>query len=170
MSANLFLVGFMGSGKSSVGRELARLTGRQLVDTDQQVVDRAGYSIAEIFEREGEARFRALEGEVLAALPEAGELVVATGGGMVASRRNRRLMRARGRSVWLDVSFAEARRRVGSDGSRPLWGEGESLSFRALFARRRAFYALADRRVDGEAGDPARVAELILGQKPALFD
>ncbi|MCP3982530.1 MAG: AAA family ATPase [bacterium] len=160
----IVLVGFMGSGKSSVGRALADRLGWDFADTDTLVEQREGCPVAEIFRRSSEKRFRELEREVLRSLEGRSNLVVAAGGGLYAAAGNRRRLRRLATTVWLDVLPEIARRRVGEGASRPLW-EADPHGFRELFERRRATYALADVRVDASPGIDV-VVESILGSLP----
>ena len=157
----VFLVGFMGSGKSAVGRALAELTGFPFVDTDDAVQRAEGVPIEEIFRRRGEGAFREAEWKALQAVAEIAPAVVATGGGLFLGVENRRLVRRLGRSVWLDVPLEVAAARVGPSSGRPLWSE-DPLSLRALFERRRAVYALADARADASRAAPGEIAREIL--------
>jgi shikimate kinase len=157
----IFLVGFMGAGKSAVGRALAELAGLPFVDTDAAVERAEGTAIEEIFRRRGEGAFREAEWTALQALEAGGPAVVATGGGLFLGVENRRLVRRLGRSVWLDVPLEVAAARLGSFARRPLWNE-DPLMLRAMFERRRAAYALADARVDASRGDPREIARGIL--------
>ncbi len=170
----LFLVGFMGSGKTSVAREIGKRLGWEIVDTDRRIEQRAGKSIEAIFQSEGEGTFRRLEWEVLSDLveePLSGPgRVVATGGGLYLGYAQRRLIRQAGTSVWLDLPLDTVRRRIGAGEGRPLWQRLDPVALRVMFDRRRAVYALADRRVDAAGGDAAWVAERILGQKPPILD
>ena len=100
----VYLIGFMGCGKSSTGRRVARALGYAFADTDRLVEEAAGKSIARIFAEEGEAAFRQLETEVLAASAQDADTVVATGGGLPCNERNLALMRERGRIVYLSRS------------------------------------------------------------------
>jgi shikimate kinase len=109
----------MGSGKSRVGRALASRLGWDFVDTDERVEKAAGMKIQEIFGREGEAAFRRLESEALAELP-AKRCVVALGGGAVVSAENRRVLREKGRLVWLDAAPETLAERIGDSQKRPL--------------------------------------------------
>jgi shikimate kinase / 3-dehydroquinate synthase len=135
LGRHIALVGFMGAGKSTIGREVARLTGRPFVDTDALIHERFG-PIPELF-RDGEAEFRRLEeqvvGEVLAGEPA----VIALGGGAVLSRATRDHLRTKAFAVWLHVAVEEAWARVGGS-DRPL-AEDEA-GFRALFAEREGIY------------------------------
>jgi shikimate kinase len=115
----VLLCGLMGSGKSRVGRALASRLGWDFIDTDERVEKAAGMKISEIFAREGEAAFRRLESEALAALP-ARRCVVALGGGAVVSAENRRVLREKGRLVWLDARPETLAERIGDSQKRPL--------------------------------------------------
>jgi len=115
----VLLCGLMGSGKSRVGRALASRLGWDFVDTDERVEKAAGMKISEIFAREGEAAFRRLESEALAALPIR-RCVVALGGGAVVSAENRRVLREKGRLVWLDATPQTLAARIGESQKRPL--------------------------------------------------
>lgn len=115
----VLLCGLMGSGKSRVGRALASRLGWDFVDTDERVERTAGMKIAEIFARDGEAAFRRLESEALAALPTQ-RCVVALGGGAVISAENRRVLREKGTLVWLDAAPETLVQRMGESQKRPL--------------------------------------------------
>ena len=115
----IVLVGFMGAGKSSVGSGLAKVLGLRFVDTDQVVAQRALRTIPEIFEREGEAGFRTRERDVATEALSGVDAVVSLGGGAIVDREIRALA-ANGTVVHLDVSLAEALRRVGDDPRRPM--------------------------------------------------
>jgi len=154
----IFLVGFMGSGKSTVARTLAARLGWEAIDTDRLVAEREGRSIERIFRESGEGAFRRLEWEALVSLDGRRRTVVATGGGLFLAALQRKWLHERGTTVWLDASFEACLRRVGSGAGRPLWTSGEDpLALRAMFERRRATYALAAVRVpaDGSADDCA---------------
>lgn len=116
----IFLIGPMGSGKSTVGRALARRLGLPFIDSDREIEARCGVDIPTIFEYEGEAGFRRREARAIDELSAAGELVLATGGGAVLAECTRRVLRQRGHVVLLAVDPAEQLRRVGGDSRRPL--------------------------------------------------
>ncbi len=166
----IFLTGFMGSGKSEVGRLLAGRLGLTFVDLDSEVERQAGETIADLFRREGEAAFRRRETEALEAMAERDELVVATGGGVVASGANRGWMKEHGITVWLNPPFEAlvARLTPEARAARPLFA-GEDQA-RALWRERLPLYALADLELPVAAGEPAettaaRLAAL-LGKTP----
>src|SRR5262245_57960404 len=115
----VLLCGLMGSGKSRVGRALASRLGWDFVDTDELIERAAGMKVAEIFAREGESAFRRRESETLAGLPTL-RTVVALGGGAVISADNRRVLREKGRLVWLDASPETLAGRIGESQKRPL--------------------------------------------------
>ncbi|WP_337053859.1 shikimate kinase [Pseudoxanthomonas sp. USHLN014] len=117
---NLVMVGPMGAGKTSIGRRIAERFGLRFVDADHAVVEAAGSSIPEIFEREGEAGFRARERAALAQLLAGEGQVVASGGGAVLDADNRALMQARGFVIYLRVDVETQLRRVARDRNRPL--------------------------------------------------
>jgi shikimate kinase len=158
----IFLVGFMGSGKTAVGARLAARLGWSFADTDRWVEERTGLAVERIFAEWGEGRFREREAEALAALRTRRRAVIATGGGVFTCRAHRAAIRASGVSVWLDVSLDRVRRRIGDAAGRPLWRSDDSLAQRAFFERRRATYALADHRVDAESEDVDEVVTRVL--------
>jgi shikimate dehydrogenase len=99
---NVALIGMPGCGKTSAGRELARLTGRELLDMDGEIEKRAGCTIPEIFNKEGEDAFRALETQVLSDFSKMSGVIISTGGGVVTRPENRRLLRQNSTVVFLD--------------------------------------------------------------------
>ena len=159
---SIFLVGFMGAGKSSAGAALARELGLAFEDTDELVESAEGRSIERIFAESGETYFRGAEWDALSRLDTAPGLVVACGGGLFSAQATRRWLAARGRTVWLDVPLAIVRARLARDHARrPPWRADDPVGQRALFERRRATYALAAVRVDGAVGSPDEVARRI---------
>ena len=120
IASNIFLVGPMGAGKSTVGRQLAKSLGRDFYDSDREIEKRTGVSIAWIFEMEGEAGFRLRERKVIDELTELKNIVLATGGGAVLGEENRRALRSRGYVVYLSASVEQLLRRTNKDKNRPL--------------------------------------------------
>ena len=120
IASNIFLVGPMGAGKSTVGKQLAKSLGRDFYDSDKEIEKRTGVSIAWIFEMEGEAGFRLRERKVIDELTELKNIVLATGGGAVLAEENRRALRARGYVVYLSASVEQLLRRTNKDKNRPL--------------------------------------------------
>lgn len=155
---NIVLSGFMASGKTTVGELISRMTGREMVDTDLLVEKAAGISIPEIFAERGEAAFRILERDVVAALAEGDGLVVALGGGAVLDPANVSSMKKNGVIYYLDVSADEVIRRVDFDGKRPLLGEGIEDVERLLGGRRRKYVETADAVVDTGGRRPQEIA------------
>jgi len=152
----VFLVGFMGSGKSSVGRLLARELGYRFVDLDEEIERRRGMTVAQIFETEGEGEFRRLEA---AALRDAGaqrEVVVATGGGTLTRWENRDFILHRGVMVWLDAPLPLMLERCRGGERRPLLGTPERME--ELLAERFPGYAEAELRLDAAERTPRELA------------
>jgi shikimate kinase len=150
--AQLILTGFMGTGKTEVGRRLARATSRAFVDTDNLVEVAAGRSIADIFAGEGEARFRELEREAVRRAVAVPDAVIATGGGALLDAESRRVLLAAGPVICLTATPEEILRRVGVGDERPLLA-GETptarlATIRTLLEAREASYRLATHRVD----------------------
>lgn len=148
----IVLVGLMGAGKSAVAARLAESLDAQVIDTDAAVERSTGSTVAELFEREGEASFRRQE---LAALKEAleaeGRTIIATGGGIVTTEEGRALLRAHHPVVFLDVSAAVAAKRVGDGASRPLLAGAPSERLEEMHEERLALYLeVADLRVDAD--------------------
>lgn len=119
-SPNLFLIGPMGAGKSSIGRRLGEHFGLPCIDLDVAVEERTGTSVATIFEIEGEAGFRRRESAMLAELSMRDGIVLATGGGAVLVSDNRTLLRERGFVAWLETSVEQQLQRLARDRQRPL--------------------------------------------------
>ncbi len=122
---NIFLVGPMGSGKTAVGRQLARLLELPFIDSDHEIEVRTGADIPLIFEREGEAGFRRREAEVIADLTARTGIVLATGGGAVLSPESRQHLKSRGWVVYLETSVAQQAERAGRTRHRPLLNGGD---------------------------------------------
>lgn len=118
--ANIFLIGPMGSGKTAVGRQLARLLDYPFIDSDHELEQRTGADIPLIFEREGEAGFRRREREVIADLSHQPRIVLATGGGAILDADNRRDLAENGWVVYLETTVAQQAERAGRTRHRPL--------------------------------------------------
>lgn len=143
---NIVLVGLMGSGKSSVGRLLARRLGRPLIDTDGLVAQEAGCTIPEIFAAEGEEGFRNREAQVIARVAAADAQVIATGGGAVLRPENREALRQNGFVIYLEASPEALYQRARGQGiaQRPLLAGDDPLGrLRALAESRADAYAAA---------------------------
>jgi shikimate kinase/3-dehydroquinate synthase len=144
LDKSIALVGFMGAGKTTVGKELAERIGRSLVDLDAEIEEQLGATIDEIFRRRGEAEFRRIEEHAASALKREGAVVV-LGGGAVQSERTRELLRKHSITLWVDVDVETAWNRAG--GERPL--ARDERDFRELYEQRRPLYEeVADARVE----------------------
>lgn len=163
----VYLVGFMASGKTTVGRHLAHRIGWNFFDLDAEIEAAEKMTIAEIFEQRGEAEFRRIEAAMLAQhvrwIERGRPAVVALGGGAFTQEANRELLRANGISIWLDCPFETVDRRVAAgvhDPVRPLARDPQR--FRALYDSRRESYSLADVRVAVSSDDPEETVAAIL--------
>ena len=167
---SLYLVGMMGSGKSSTGRPLAEKLGYGFVDSDSVIAQLAGCSIPEIFQRDGEAGFRKLETQVLSAISEHHSLVVATGGGVVTRSENWGVMH-QGIVIWLDVEREQLLKRLEADSTpRPLLQEADpAQALDRILNARRPQYGEADLTVVIEEETPDVVADGILQLLPNLI-
>ncbi len=120
VAGNVFLIGLMGSGKTTVGRRLAALLDKPFLDSDHEIEQRTGVGIPLIFEIEGEAGFRQRETRMIAELTQLENVVLATGGGAVLSEENRAALRGRGRVVYLHADLETLVKRTRKDRNRPL--------------------------------------------------
>jgi len=155
----LYLVGFMGAGKSTVARAMGRATGWRVEDIDERIEARERKSVAAIFSQHGEAHFRQLEREALTALLPERHTIVATGGGTFIETDNRALMLADGEVAWLDLPLASVIERVPADGRRPLAADRAQLEL--LYTRRQLAYAHAHVRIDATRPVPEVVEQLL---------
>ena len=161
----IVLVGLMGSGKTSVGKRLARRLGLPFTDADAEIVRAAGCSIADIFELYGEAEFRSGERRVIERLLSQGAQVLATGGGAFMDPETRARIGKTGVSVWLRADLNVLVRRIGRRTGRPLLAGGDPKDILGkLMAQRNDVYALADVTVDtGEESTEATVDRVLEG-------
>jgi shikimate kinase len=147
--SNIILTGFMGTGKSSVGKLLAQKTGYVYCDLDAVIVGQVGLSINDIFAKYGEAYFRELEADAIKQVSSADKQVVATGGGAVIRADNRKLLRKSGIIVNLEASVEEICTRLSNDSERPLLNDRKSVEkVTELLEQREQYYADADIRID----------------------
>jgi len=164
MADRLVLVGMMGAGKTTVGRELASRLGWRFLDSDALVEAATGSTVAELFAAQGEPAFRAEESRVLAeALTGDGPAVVSAAGGTVLTPENRELLATAGAVVWLRADPATLAARVGSGNGRPLLEQDPVGTLAALDAVRRPFYGeVSDVIVDVDDLEPSVVVDRIL--------
>ncbi|MEP4076195.1 shikimate kinase [Haloferula sp.] len=143
---NIVLVGFMGCGKSTIGRKLEHLLGYPLVDTDQLIEQKTGTPVAEIFASRGEDYFRELEAAILheLAAPDAPRRIISTGGGIVTRKRNRALIKQLGYVVWLQAPVDIILERTGRNRDRPLLNtDNPREKVESMLAERKPMYAAA---------------------------
>ena len=168
---NLYLVGMMGAGKTTVGRSLARRLKLRFFDSDQEIEARCGVKIPVIWEIEGEAGFRAREAQAIAELSVLDGIVLATGGGAVLARENRALLSARGTVVYLRATPEHLYERVRQDRNRPLLAGGDPLGrLRELYRERDPLYReVADIVVDTGRQSVQVLARALLEQLGTLW-
>jgi len=162
MPDNVILVGFMGAGKSSVGRILATRLGRCFVETDEMITAMEGRPIPEIFADKGEAHFRALEDQAVQLLALKRGDVIATGGGLPCREDRVEALRAIGTVVWLSGDFAALYERALRGGDRPMLSGRTREQAAALYETRKPFYAKAGLTVDTTGLNPDQVAAEVL--------
>ena len=155
----IYLVGFMGAGKTTVARALGRVLGWPVEDLDERIEMRERRTIAGIFAQHGEPYFRQLERQALTELLPERHIIVATGGGTFAEADNRALMLADGCVAWLDAPLERVIERLPADGRRPLAADRAQLT--QVYARRQLAYAHAHVRIDA-TGPVAEVVERLL--------
>jgi len=160
----IYLVGFMGCGKSTVGRALADELGWSFFDIDSEIESSAGSTISEIFDNQGEQMFRAIEASALArrvkSVQSGHPQVIALGGGAVLNDKNLELILNHGVVIWLDAPFHLIEKRVAAESHRPLARDPEKL--RELFELRAPRYALADFRVEAPEEEATATVRRIL--------
>ena len=144
----IFLIGMMGSGKSSIGKALALALNTPFYDTDELIAQQEGRNIYQIFEQHGERYFRALEQDILAKLPNT-PCVVACGGGLPCFEGNMRLLKQKGWVIYLEVAAASLFERIKDDTNRPLFKDW--ASFESLLQQRVGVYKLADLTIDAHS-------------------
>lgn len=141
ISGNIFLVGPMGAGKSTIGRQLAKVLHRKFYDSDKVIEQRTGVSISWIFEMEGEAGFRERESKTIEELTGMENIVLATGGGVVLSAQNRAFLKQRGHVIYLSATAEQLYRRTARDKKRPLLQTGDRRKqIEELMAKRDPLY------------------------------
>jgi shikimate kinase len=148
-TSKVYLVGFMGAGKTTVARALAKRLGWRAEDVDEWIESRERATVSEIFASRGEPYFRQAEREAIRQLLPLDHAVIATGGGTYADPDNRAAINASGAAVWLDLPWTAAIARVPADGRRPL--ASDRARFEALYLARRLSYQQAHLRLDATA-------------------
>lgn len=161
--SNIVLCGFMASGKTTVGRILARVTGKEFVDTDEMVESGANKSIRDIFHEDGELYFRGLERDAVITVAGRDDQVVALGGGAVLDPENVRDLKRKGVVYLLGVSVEEAVRRAGEGYERPLLGAEAEDAAILMRSREAAYVAAADVVIETDDRDPDDLARRIAG-------
>jgi len=160
----LYLVGFMGSGKTTIGRHLAHRLGWSFFDLDHEIEVAEKTTIAELFDTRGEPEFRRIEAAMLRQhvhwIEHGRPAVLALGGGAFVDASNRDLIMENGIAIWLDCSFERVKQRVGDTSARPLARDPQRLA--ALYETRRGVYALADVRIAIESDDAEHALAAIL--------
>ncbi len=165
MKTNIALIGFMGVGKTAVGKVLAEKLGRSFVELDSLIEQKAGKSIPDIFQQDGETAFRELEIEVTKEVSKDRNLVITCGGGIVLNKINIERLRKSARMVYLTASPGVILKRVANEeGQRPLLEVGNpTLAIREMLSFRRSFYErAADIKIDTSKLDIDSVAEQII--------
>lgn len=160
---NIILIGSMGAGKTTIGRQLAKRLKRTFYDSDHELVERCGVDIPTIFEFEGESGFRDRESQVIDELSKLDDIVMATGGGAVLRPENRKMLAARGTVIYLRVSLKNQHMRTSADRNRPLLQGGNLMEkLQKLRDDRDPLYtALADYILDTDDRTPNNVAQSI---------
>lgn len=156
----MYLVGFMGAGKTTLARALGTRLDWRAEDVDERIEAREHRTIAEVFARNGEPYFRNVERQVILDLLPLRHVVIATGGGTFADPENRALINRDGLSIWIDVPLASLVERVPSDGRRPL--AADRARFEQLYETRRAAYRQAHYRLDGERNSVGTLVEQVM--------
>ena len=141
MQRNIILIGFMGTGKSTIGRILAQNLGYPLIDTDQTIEAEQNCTISEIFEKSGEEAFRNIESDALRSLTNHTRHIISTGGGVIGRPENRQILRQIGYVVWLSASPKEIHKRTSRNNNRPLLNQKDPEGFiRTLLEKRTPHY------------------------------
>lgn len=159
----IFLTGFMGAGKTSVGEALAQYLNCEVIDTDHWVEHEQGKSVQRIFADEGESAFRNYESEALKRASQKGQIIT-TGGGIVTREENRMWMRNHGFVVYLHCHPEECFRRLATDTERPLLAGKNQTDITDMMEKRVPFYEKADLTIDTSSQSVSEVAEEIVRQ------
>jgi shikimate kinase len=169
MNSNIFFVGLMGAGKTTIGKLLARHLGKAFYDTDQEIEKRTGVKVSTIFELEGEAGFRKRETAIIQELSQLSNIVMATGGGAILAEENRQLLKTHGTVIYLRANVNELWHRMRNDKHRPLL---QNVDIRAkleqLYAERNPLYTEAAAYIFDTGNQP--VASIISQIEKSLID
>jgi shikimate kinase len=170
-SGNIFLIGMMGAGKTTVGRLLANFLEKKFHDSDREIQKRTGVSIPLIFEIEGEAGFRKRETEMLSELVKTGNIVLATGGGAVLSAENREMLKRSGTVIYLRATIDDLWRRTRHDKNRPLLQtQDPRTKLTELYAQRDPLYRETAHIIVESGKRSARHLAQLLAQQLACSD
>lgn len=170
---NLYLIGPMGSGKSTTGKALAKLTGLTFYDADEVIEQQTGVEISWIFEREGESGFRSREQACIAELTKKQNIVLATGGGVVTQKANRQALQSTGIVIYLEVSLDQQFKRIASKSStRPMLATFKTKEQLKELNQSRAhlYQSIADVTYNTNNSTPQTIAEKIFSDYPSLLD
>ncbi|MEW6416792.1 MAG: shikimate kinase [Nitrospirota bacterium] len=160
---NIILTGFMGTGKTEVGKELSRLLNMKLIDVDTEIEKSKNRTINEIFKQFGEPRFREIETEMIRKLSEDKNCIISTGGGVVLKQENMDILRRNGVIVCLMATPETILKRTSNSDDRPLLQVENPLNkIKELLNFRRPFYEKADLMIDTEGKTPLQIAEEII--------
>ena len=161
---NIAVYGFMGVGKTTIGRLLAERLGYGFIDMDEEIEKRTGTSISEIFGIQGEQKFRLLESELVKELAEKDNLVIACGGGAIANRENAETMRRSSRMVYLTASIPEIIKRTRRNNDRPLLDVSDPVQTASFLLEKREpiYREFSEIKIDTTDRTPVEVVEQIL--------
>jgi shikimate kinase len=167
---NIVLVGFMGTGKTTIGRMLAKQMNWSFVDTDATIEQEQGVAVARLFETEGEPQFRRIETETLKRVLTASQQVIATGGGAVLAQENCNAMLQDGYVVALTADYTTIIRRVSGDQARPLLKGDLTERVTSLLDQRKNAYDFADLKLDTSKQSVEQIIESILNIRKEALD
>lgn len=163
MQKNIFLIGFMGAGKSTIAASLKEMLGMNLVEMDARIVEEQGITINEIFEKYGESHFRDIESQLILTLGEEGNTIVSCGGGVVVRPENTEYMKKNGVIVFLSATPETIYERVKDNDDRPILRGNMNVEYIAqLMEKRRALYeGAADIKIDTDGKNVTEICEEI---------